>query len=152
VKQYSYLFLALILSACVAQPLPEPTSTASVPIVIKSADNPYASKPEDANLKIAGVVLTSMDLAEHSEDVPVRVVLRIIGSLPRTCNALRIDVIEPNEQYQINVRVYSLIDPNVDCDNVFQLFEASILLGVYSAGRYTVWVNGSYVGDFVTYN
>ena len=151
-KQSLYVILILILSACTSQPMPAPTSTASVPVVIKSTDNPYASKPEDANLKIAGVELTSMDLAELTGDTPIRVVLRILGSLPRTCNTLRIDVTEPNAQYQINVKVYSLVDPKVSCDNVFQQFDASVLLGVYSAGRYTVWVNDNLVGDFVTYN
>ena len=151
-KQSLYVFLVLILCACIPQATLTPTSTVGVPVVIKSSDNPYESKPEDANLKIAGVELTSMDLAEHTGDTPVRVVLRILGSLPRTCNALRIDVAEPNAQYQIIVKVYSLVDPKVSCDNVFQQFDASVLLGVYSAGRYTVWVNDSLVGDFVTYN
>ena len=146
----NYIILVALLSACIAQPAPQSTPTAAAPLVIRSADNPYASKPGDSNLRVAGVDLTSMDLAEHTGDAPIRVVLRILGSLPRTCNALRIDVPEPNQQYQIMVKVYSLLYPNVGCDNVFQLFTASVLLGVYSAGRYTVWVNGGFVGDFVS--
>jgi hypothetical protein len=85
------------------------------------------------------------------ENTPVRVELRFTGSLPRACNELRIDVGTPNDEYQILVTVYSLVDIKIECENVFQQFEASVLLGVYSAGRYTVWVNGGLVGDFVTY-
>ncbi len=151
IKRSIFLFLTLALSACAAQPTPEPTSTASVPYVIKSADNPYAPRPEDANLQIGGVELTSLNLAEQAGSVPARVALRFLGSLPRACNELRIDVAAPNDQYQIFVEIYSLIDSKVECENVFQQFEASVLLGVYSAGRYTVWVNGGLVGDFVTY-
>lgn len=150
-KQLFFLFLTLILSACITQPTPEPTATASMPFVIKSADNPYAPRPEDANLQIGGVELTSLDLAEQVESSPIRVQVRFLGSLPRACNELRIDVGTPNDQYQIFVEIYSLVDSKVECENVFQQFEASILLGVYSAGRYTVWVNGGLIGDFVTY-
>jgi hypothetical protein len=146
-----FLFLVILLSACISQATPEPTSTASPPLVLEPTDNPFAQKPEDANLQISGVELTSMDLAENTAISPIRVVLRILGSLPRTCNALRINVTEPDNEYKIVVKVYSLYDKRVTCDYVFKQFEASVLLGVYSAGRYTVWVNGSYVGDFVTH-
>ena len=102
-------------------------------------------------MQIGGVVLTSIGLAEQAESTPVRVRLNLLGSLPRACNELRMEVVYPNEQYQIFVEVYSLANPNVECENVFQQFEATVLFGVYSAGRYTVWVNNELVGDFVSY-
>ena len=102
-------------------------------------------------MQIGGVVLTSLDLAEQADSVPVRVNLILLGSLPRTCDELRIDVAHPDEQYRIVVKVYSLVGTNVKCENVFQQFEAAVLLGVYSAGRYNVWVNNELVGDFVSY-
>jgi hypothetical protein len=148
-NKFLFIFPGVLLSACLTQPTPESTSTASLPFVIEAAGNPHASTPEDANLQIGGVELTSMDLSENIGITPVRVVLRILGSLPRTCNALRIDVPAPNAEYKILVKVYSLLDPNVSCEYVFKQFQASVLFGVYSTGRYTVWVNGSYVGDFV---
>ena len=150
-KQLIYLFLLFAMSACIAQPTPESTPTAGKPFVIKSGDNPYEPKAEDISMQIGGVVLTSVDLAEQAESDPVRVKLNLLGSMPRACNELRIEVKNPNEQYQIIVDAYSLVNPNVECENVFQQFEATILLGVYSAGRYTVWVNNEFVGDFVSY-
>jgi len=145
------LIFAMILSACIAQSAPESTPTASAPFVIKSEDNPYAPQSKDANLQIGGVELISLDLSERAELTPVRVNLRFLGSLPRTCNELRINVAVPNDEYQIRVEIYSLVDAKLKCENVFQQFDASILLGIYSAGRYTVWVNGGLIGDFVTY-
>jgi hypothetical protein len=47
--------------------------------------------------------------------------------------------------------VYSLMNPDINCDNVFQQFEADVLLGVYSPGRYTVWINNGLIGDFIIY-
>ncbi len=102
-------------------------------------------------MQTGGVILTSLDLIEQIDNTPVRVALNLLGSLPRACNELRMEVADPNEQYQIFVDVYSLVNLNVKCENVFQQFEATILLGVYSAGRYTVWVNNELVGDFVSY-
>ena len=68
-----FIFLGLLLSACITSPTPVPTVTASAPFVLKSADNPYAPKAEDANLKIGGVELTSINLSEQVENTPVRV-------------------------------------------------------------------------------
>jgi len=150
-KKSIFLFLGVLLSACIPQPTPQPTSTKSIPFIITAADNPYAPKPEDINLQRGGVVLTSLGLAEQTSGNPVRVNLILLGSLPRACNELRINVADPDDQYQIFVDVYSLVDSKVDCENVFQQFEATVLLGVYSAGRYTVWVNNGLVGDFVSY-
>jgi len=150
-KKNIFLFLSILLSACIAQPTPEPTPTNSIPFIITAADNPYEPKPEDINMQIGGVVLTSVGLTEQTDSTPVRVKLNLLGSLPRACNELRMEVADPNEQYQIFVEVYSLVNPNVECENVFQQFEATVLLGVYSSGRYTVWVNNGLVGDFVSY-
>lgn len=149
-KKLTLLILIFILSACVASPTPEPTSTIAAPLVITAEDNPYSPQPGDTALRLTGVVLTSINLVERSDLTPVRVELNLLGSLPSVCNQLRMEVSPPNEQYQIFVDVYSLINPNKNCDNVFQQFEASVLLGAYSPGKYTVWINKGYIGDFVS--
>jgi hypothetical protein len=146
-----YLILVLLLSACFVQPALESKPTANAPFVLKSVDNPNPPKSEDLNLTIGGVVLNSLDLSEQTGTNPVQVKLNLLGSLPRACDQLRMEVSDPNQQYQILIRVYSLVNPRPKCENVFQQFETSILLGVYSPGRYTVVVNGSLVGDFVSY-
>ncbi|MFN8411409.1 MAG: hypothetical protein U0Z26_03375 [Anaerolineales bacterium] len=151
-KFLRFLPVFLLLSACVtATPAPEPTPTIVPPSVLVSADNAYGPLPTDASLRQAGVVLSSVNLIERTDLNPSRVELDFLGSMPSTCNQLRIEVGLPNEQYQIFVTIYSLVNTKIKCDNVFQLFDASVLLGVYSPGRYTVWVNGGQVGDFVTY-
>ncbi len=145
------LCFILLLSACIAQPLPEPTPTISRPRVIKLEENPYAPQPEDANVTQAGVVLTSLDLSELVDSDPLRSELTILGSMPSVCNELRIKVNPPNDAYQIYIEIYSIVNPNLKCEDVFQQFETSILLGEYSAGQYSVWVNNSFVGNMVSY-
>jgi hypothetical protein len=49
---------------------------------------------------------------------------------------------EPDTQNQIHVEMWSLVDPNVECIQVLEAFEADISLGSYSSGLYTVFVNG----------
>jgi hypothetical protein len=69
------------------------------------------------------------------------------GSLPTPCHELRAVVSEPNAQNQIPVEMYSLVDPNVECIQMLEAFEADISLGSYSSGSYTVLVNGEEAGQ-----
>src|SRR5690349_9463615 len=141
--------LAVALTACLSTPTPEPTATPSGPIILVAEDNPYAPRSGDAGLKRADAFLISINLTERTDLDPTRVELDLFGSLLSICNELRVDASIPNDQYQILVEVYSVVNPNLKCENVFQQFEASVLFGVYSPGRYTVWVNGGLIGDFV---
>ena len=146
-----FLFTAtLLLSACVAIPAPQPTGTTALPYLTLAEDNPYAPQPGDTNLHIAGVTISSIRLIERFDLSPVRVEVDFSGSVPSVCNELRIKVNPPNEKYQVFLDIYSLVNSNINCDNVFQQFETSVLLGLYSPGRFTVWVNGGLVGDFVS--
>ena len=149
-KWGAVLGCAVLLGACLAPPARAPTPTAAAAAVLKPADNPYAPQITDADRRQDQVILTSADLSERTDLTPVQNELHVLGSMPNTCGQLRIQVNPPDESGQIRVEVYSLTDTTLKCINVFQQFDVSILLGVYSAGRYTIWVNGTYVGDFLS--
>lgn len=146
-----YIIYIALLSACIAAPTAEPTPTVVPPSILVSADNPYNPQPGDANLTQAIVELTSVNLVERVDLDPVRVEVGFLGSLPTTCNLLRMEVGLPNEKYEINIKVYSVVKPDPKCEQVLQQFETTVLLGVYSNGRYTVFINGGIVGDFLVY-
>ncbi len=150
-KRITFIIPLIILAGCTTIPTPEPTASPASPAIIQVEENPYRPQAKDAGAKIAGAIVDNTNLVERFDLDPFRVELNISGSVPSVCNELRVDVSPPNANYQIYIEVYSLIDKNVNCDNVFQQFEASLLLGVYSNGRYTVWVNEGYAGDFITY-
>jgi hypothetical protein len=150
-KRIAFLSLAFMFAACAEASTPEPTATVSGPTILVAEENPYAPEPGDTSLERAGLILTSIDLSEKTDLAPVRVGLNLLGSLPSICHELRMEVSPPNNQYQIFIEVYSVVNLNLDCENVFQQFEADILFGVYSAGRYTVWINKGYIGDFIVY-
>jgi hypothetical protein len=150
-KIISIFAAILFLSACTSAPTPDPTATASLPYRITLEENPYAPRTSDLGKQIAGVTLTSINLSERLDLDPSRVVVGFLGLMPSVCNELRIDTQPPDNQFRIFIEVYSLHDPNLSCDRVFQQFEVSIMLGTYSRGRYTIWVNENLIGDFVTY-
>jgi hypothetical protein len=146
-----FLLLVLILNACATKPTEVPTPATSAPYVLVQEENPYMPKAEDFNLKQDGVILTSLDLSERYDLTPIRADFHVLGSMPTTCSQLRIKVNPPNDKYQINIEIYSISIPLPKCENVFQQIDAVILLGVYSPGQYTVWVNDGYVGDIASY-
>ncbi|MBI5823213.1 MAG: hypothetical protein HZB18_04240 [Chloroflexi bacterium] len=150
-KRGIFILPILILTSCIVVPTPAPTSAIAVPVIILVEENPYRPQSKDVGLRLASAIVNNASLLERFDLDPFRVELKIAGSLPSVCNELRIDVAPPNASFQIFIEVYSLINTDIDCDNVFQQFEASLLLGVYSDGRYTVWVNESFAGDFITY-
>jgi len=150
IKQAVFLLLILSLSACAAQPTAA-VPTTSAPFVIKQEENPYAPKAEDIGLTQDGVTLTSLGLSERFDLTPMRAELHIFGSMPSVCSELRIKVNPPNLEYQISIEIYSVADPKLKCENVFQQVDTTILLGVYSAGQYTIWVNENFVGSMVSY-
>jgi hypothetical protein len=150
-KQTIFLFLVLILNACAALPTQVSTPTAGAPFVIKQEENQYAPRTKDINMKRDEIILTSSSLSERYDLTPLRAELHILGSMPNVCSELRIKVNSPNNEYKINIEVYGVSDPKPKCGNVFQQFDTTILLGVYSTGQYTVWVNGNLAGTLASY-
>ncbi len=150
IKQAVFLLLILSLNACAAQPT-EAVPTTSAPFVIKQEENPYAPRTEDLGLKEDGIILTSVSLSERYDLTPIRPELHVLGSMPSVCSELRIKVNPPNNEYQISIEIYSVADPKLNCENVFQQVDTTILLGVYSEGQYAVWVNDSFVGSVASY-
>jgi hypothetical protein len=150
IKKTALIFL-VILSACTAAPTQTSTPAINAPFIIKQEENPYAPKTGDLSLKQDNVVLTSLSLSERFDLTPLRAELHILGSMPSVCSELRVKVDSPDIKYQIAIDIYSLANPKLKCENVFQQVDTTILLGTYSAGQYTVLVNKNYVGTIVSY-
>ena len=82
------------------------------------------------------------------ESYPLQIAIEVSGTLPTPCHHLRANVQEPDQENVIQVEVYSLVDPSEICVQVLETYEASIPLGSYPDGAYTVYLNGEYLGDF----
>jgi len=128
------LIVLLLLTACAGKNTEEPP-------------NSYAPAKGDESLRRGEVFIDSADILTL-ESFPPQFRLQVSGSLPTPCHQLRAVVNEPDEQKQIQVEIYSLVDPNTVCMQVLEAFEASIPVGSnLEGGSYTVFVNGEPVRE-----
>ena len=139
--------LVLSLAGCSLLPIgtqstPTPTSPAIPP-------SSYAPQPGDALLKRDQVFL---DMENSTmlimESYPIQVSVLLNGSLSDPCHQLRALFIPADAEKQINIEVYSMVDSSKACITVIQPFTATIPLGSYSNGHFTVFVNGELLGEF----
>ena len=70
------------------------------------------------------------------------------GSLPDPCHELRVVRSGPDAENRIDLDVYAVVDPGDICITVIEPFSASIPLGSFEGGTYSVWVNGEKLGEF----
>jgi hypothetical protein len=154
---------ALVLAACANQPAApgtEPTgSTASgnggSPNEPVSSNDPQTGEPGRAPWEPApgdkdlarGKVFVDTSEILTLESYPPQFLLHLTGSLPTPCHQLRANVQPPNEQDQIQVALYSVVDPEQICVQVLEPFEVNLPLGSFAQGSYTVLLNGDQVGQ-----
>ena len=151
----TFLFVTLLLSACrigPSTPITGPVSpdepvTSEAPGTGEPAPQPYLPQPGDAGLIRGAAFIESSNLL-ILESYPVQIVLALTGSLPTPCNELRVATNPPDSRNQIQVEVYSVIEPDQMCAEVLEPFELNVGLGSFPSGHYSVWVNGEMVGEF----
>jgi hypothetical protein len=121
---------------------PEPSTPAIPP-------SGYDPQPGDAKLQRDKVL---MDLENSTifinADNPTEVEVMLNGILSDPCHELRVVVRPPDATNTINVEVYTVFDKSIACIMVIKTFNATIPLGNYSSGEYTVMVNGKELGTF----
>ena len=130
------------------EPYPEPQDIkpAEPGVVVISSDHEYAPAPGDDQLTRGNVFVDESGIIQL-ESYPVQVKLQLMGNLPTPCHQLRGVVLPPDDDNRVLVEVYSLSDPELMCTQVLEPFTASIPLGSYTEGSFTVWVNGREVGS-----
>jgi len=149
------LILSLLAACAPATPIPDTPATeipGEIPVSSTSdpaSNNPYAPQPGDDKLARASAFMNSADLL-LMESFPIQVAMILRGNLPTPCHNLRVVINAPDGDNNIDVATYSVTDPDKICVQVLQSFEASIPLGSFPPGHYTVSVNGERVGEFDT--
>ena len=120
------------------------TSAGTAPVI-----NEYAPAADDKNMDRGNA---SVEIDSSSvvllESNPMQVKLHLKGSLPNPCYHLRVNPSQPDEQKHIQVEVYSVAKPGEKCTDVLQGFDAEIPLGSFSAGHYSIYINGELLGEF----
>lgn len=142
-------------------PYPEPFTETPVPFpsypepgtpgVVTPAIPPsgYEPQPGDANLERDTVMLeldSSAIFIKPSDPAQAEAILN--GNLSDPCHEVRVVVTPPDASKTIDLEVYSVVDTSSACITVIKPFSATIPLGSYTSGEYTVMVNGEELGTF----
>jgi len=158
-KIKSILLLALLWATACTQvqvPIDEPgtdrpdTAVTSPPTGSPSQEpvkNPYAPQSADSSLTRGEVFIREMSILIR-ESYPPQISLSLSGELPTPCYQLRVQVNDPDKNNKIDVEAYSVVNPDMICIQVLEPLDASIDLGTFPGGHYSVWVNGELAGEF----
>ncbi len=73
-----------------------------------------------------------------------KVSLTLSGQLPTPCSQLRVAV--KHEKGKIEVKVYSVYEPNTECADALKPFSVRVKIGPFPDGEYVLWVNGQKIG------
>ena len=133
----------------VIETLPPDTAVTSPPEPITPATNPspFAPMPGDENLTRGEVFVQESSLLIR-ESFPPQIALTLKGELPTPCNQLRVQINPPDASNNINIDVYSVVNPDMMCTQVLKPFDENVELGTFPSGHYSVFVNQELVGEF----
>jgi hypothetical protein len=124
---------------------PKATST---PAVIH-VDDPYAPQAGDSALMRGDITIDS-DSINLSESQPPRVTLDFAYFQPTPCYQLRVEVSPPDTQNRIDIKAYALAEKDKPCALMALAtpLQASLDLGSFPKGHYSLWLNSTQVGEF----
>lgn len=109
----------------------------------------YAPRPGDEKL-VRGTVFIDYERSYiyESNTKPVQVYVVLKGYLPSPCHQLRVTYAPTDQANVVSLYAYSLTEPDTACLTLIQPFTATIYIGSYYEGTYTVLVNGVVLGKF----
>ena len=144
IRNLMFILISILFAACSAEP------TAGLPQVLPATqgNNPYAPQPGDNALVRADVIIESASLT-RMELAPPQILLNFSYFPSTPCHQLRVEVTPPDAQNRINVTAYGVAE-NAPCNlaAIATSLPASVDLGSFPAGHYSVFLNAAPVGEF----
>jgi hypothetical protein len=134
----------LLISACSSIQTgngPDEPSSSEDPVQGTPLPGEWAPQAGDEDLVRAEVEVEKMDILTL-ESFPPQYMLHVEGWKGNPCQELRVVVSEPDDQNQIDVEIYTVIEPDIVCIQVLESFDINIPLGSFESGEYSVLVNG----------
>jgi hypothetical protein len=137
------LLVSILSAACTSQP-----SASLVPVPGRS-DNPFAPQSGDGSLMRGEAEIVSASVLT-TESLPLQVSISLAYRLPTPCYQPRVSQNQPDSQNRIQLDVYGVAIKDKPCTLMALSTpqEASISLGSFAAGQYSVWINGVQIGEF----
>ncbi|MBL8080277.1 MAG: hypothetical protein JNM55_20070 [Anaerolineales bacterium] len=130
----------LLIAACGPQATETP---------VFQGENPYAPRPGDEDMQRDQVIIDSSSMS-LAKSMPPQILLQFAYFPPTTCHELRVEVSGPDAQNQINVTAYSVVKKDQVCILMALVtpLDASLNLGSFPSGHYSLSLNGAVVGEF----
>jgi hypothetical protein len=112
-------------------------------------NNPYAPQAGDSAMMRGDVTIDSSSLS-LAKSLPPQVMLSFAYFQPTACHQLRVEVSQASAQNRIDVSAYAVAEKDKPCALMALAtpLPASLNLGSFPAGHYSVWLNGVEVGEF----
>ncbi len=112
-------------------------------------NNPYAPQAEDGNLMTGEIRIDSASISLAKSEPP-QVMVNFAYFQPTPCYKLRVEVSAPNSQNQIALKAYAVAEKDKPCALMALAtpLQASLNLGSFPKGHYTITLNGSQIGEF----
>ncbi len=132
--------IILLIAACGPQATETP---------VFQGENPYAPRPGDEDMQRDQVIIDSSSMS-LAKSMPPQIMLQFAYFPPTTCHELRVEVSGPDAQNQINVTAYSVVKKDQACILMALVtpLDASLNLGSFPSGHYSLSLNGAVVGEF----
>ncbi len=104
--------------------------------------------PGEEKLQKAKVFIDSVEIKSNALLPDGMLEAAISGSLPTPCHVLRADMKILEEERQIQIEMYSLVDPGKSCIQVLEPFDLQIPVDLENEGKYRVLVNQVEMSQF----
>jgi hypothetical protein len=112
-------------------------------------NNPYAPQTSDETMMRGDTEIASASVL-MAESFPPQISVGLAYRLTTPCYQLRVSISQPDSQNRVQLEIYGVAPKNTPCNLMALLTpqEATVNLGSFPAGHYTVWINGVQVGEF----
>ncbi len=143
-KQFARIFLFVLVVMMFAACSPNATATP-----VFQGNNPYAPQLGDSNLMTGDIRIDSATIALAKSEPP-QVMVNFAYFQPTPCFKLRVEVNAPDSHNQIALKAYAVAEKNKACTLMALAtpLQASLNLGSFPKGHYTVTLNGNQIGEF----
>ncbi len=137
----SFVFAVLLMTACAPK-----ASAASAALQF---NNPYTPQPGDSELMVGDITIDSSSVF-LAESQPPQLMVNFDYFQPTPCYQLRVEVNGPDDQNQISLKGYAVAEKDKPCSlmALSTPLQASLNLGSFPKGHYTVFLNGNQIGEF----
>jgi len=135
-----FLLMVMLIAACG----PKATETP-----VFQGNNPYAPQASDSDLMVGDITVDSSSVF-LAKSQPPQVTVNFAYFQPTPCYQLRVEISAPDTDHRINLKAYAVAEKDKACTLMALAtpLQASLNLGSFPSGHYTVLLNDNQIGEF----